>query len=110
MDLSVTHSGVNLTGENFTLECSVSGTNVLAAFQWSNGRGDLDNNARDITISAADTTSNLHFAPLQQRHEGTYTCNVIIGGEMESKSINITVNGMLKHGQLTKQSKLLGRV
>ena len=96
MDLTITHSGLNLAGENFTLECSVSGTSVLAAFQWSDGRGDLDNNAdkRDITISATATASILHFTPLQLSHRGTYTCNVVIDGATESKSVNVSVNGV----------------
>ena len=97
VDISITHSGLNFAGENLTLECSVSGTNVLAAFQWSDGRGDLENNTdtRDmISTSATATASSLHFTPLQESHEGTYNCCVIIGGAKESKSVNVSVNGM----------------
>ena len=85
---------MSIAGETFTLECSVSGTIDIVIFQWLAEQGTpvVSDGSRTITNSASG--SYLHFGTLQQSHEGTYTCNATIDGAAESKSINLSVNGI----------------
>ena len=97
MTVAVIQSGVNTAGENFTLECSLNGTNDTddVTFQWSNEISILNasNISSTITVSTADQY--LHFTPLQQQHKGVYTCTAVtVNGATESKSITLSVNGI----------------
>ena len=92
-------TGINTAGDNFTLECSLSGTNDTddVVFQWFNDRTILSANniSSDITVSTSGHAQQLHFTPLQQQHEGVYTCTVAtVNGATESKSTIVTVNGI----------------
>ena len=91
-------SGSPTAGENYSLECSAYGT--MAIFEWlgpPNGRTSVVNTS-SITISFNSTTSQLQFWPLQQSHNGSYSCRAITDEEtLFSEPIQISVNGNLFH-------------
>ena len=95
----VTSSGMDTVGESYVLDCFVKGANdttlSMTNFQWFDEHGNhIDNNGSATTV--ANVTSgnyNLHFSPLQQYHEGMYTCKATVYGTTGSKSVNLTVKG-----------------
>ena len=84
---------MNTAGENFTLECSVNGTNESTLYQWSNEQGQPVISDGSISVTNSTSVSFLHFSPLFQSHQGIYTCNASIAEATESKSFNVSVNG-----------------
>ena len=91
MTVTIIHSGVNTAGESYTLECYVNGKNDSTIIQWFDEQGSpvVSDGSRAITNSTA-SGSYLHFSPLQQSHEGIYTCSA---GAAVSKPANLSVNG-----------------
>ena len=91
--VTITHSGLNTAGEDYTLECSMNGTNDSAIFQWLDELGTplINDGSRKIVNSTS--SSYLQFIPLQQSHEEAYTCNATIASVTESKSAKLSVNG-----------------
>ena len=87
--ITITHSGVNTAGDTYTLECYVNGTKSTI-IQWLDEQGTpvFSDGSRAITNSTPG--SFLHFSPLQQSHEGIYTCSA---GAAVSQSANLSVNG-----------------
>ena len=98
--MTISHTGSSATGENFTLDCSVTiapnplPENVsLPTYEWFFG----PNNASlpfgvavsNVTNINNTYTSALHFSPLSQSHAGMYTCR--LGGN-ERLANNITIS------------------
>ena len=72
--VSISLIGSPTAGENYTLECSANGS--MVTFEWL---GPLDGrtpvaNTSSISITSNSTTSQLQFRPLQQSHNGSYSC------------------------------------
>ena len=90
-----TPSSSPIAGEAYTLVCSAGGS--TATFQWlgpPDGMTPVDSSST-ISIGSNSTTSLLQFMPLQQSHNGSYTCSVSTGGQnLNSNPIIITVNGI----------------
>ena len=89
-------SGSPMTaGENYTLECSVGGSE--GNFQWLKGPPDGRTpvvNSDSTTISFTSTSSQLQFRPIQQSDNGLYVCNYSVGElSFVSEPVIIIVNG-----------------
>ena len=89
-------SGSPVAGESYTLECSAGG--FMASFLWL-GPPDgitpfVESSSR--TIVSNSTASQLQFRPLQQSHNGSYSCSVSTGGQnLISQPIVVSVNGII---------------
>ena len=94
--VSVTTMGSPVAGESYTLECSAGG--VMAKFEWlgpSNGRT-LIVNSSSVIIRSNSSISQLQFRPLQQSHNGSYTCRAVTNEDtLLSQPIEIQVKGKL---------------
>ena len=72
----------------YTLECSTGGTE--ATFHWL---GSVVNNS-SISISSNLSSSQLLFQPLQQSHDGPYSCRATTDDDtLSSDPIEINVKG-----------------
>ena len=91
-----TPSGSPTAGEAYTLVCSAGGS--TATFQWlgpPDGMTPVDISGSAISIASNSTTSQLQFMPLQQSHNGSYTCSVSTDGQnLNSNPVIISVNGI----------------
>ena len=97
MTVSIIQSGVNSAGENFTLECTLNGTNDTddVIFQWSDERSILSASNISSAITVSTSGRYLYFIPLQQQLTGIYTCTAVtVNGATESKSTTLSVNGI----------------
>ena len=96
MTVNISQSGVNTAGENFIMECYLSGTNDTddVTFQWSNERNILIASNISNAIAVSTSGRHLHFIPLQQLHEGMYTCTATVNGATEYVSTTLSVNGI----------------
>ena len=77
-------SGFPIAGQSYTLECSVGES--TATFQWlgpPDGRTPIANSGA-ITISTTSTSSQLEFRPIQQFHNGSYSCRATTGESVVS--------------------------
>ena len=108
--VTISPSGSNTTGETYSLMCSATLFDPIPlppdvpspTFEWFSGLNNASlpssvtptatvfssSNANSITY-----TNTLQFSPLSQSHAGMYTCQ--LGAGRLTKSINVTVNGML---------------
>ena len=77
----ITTSGTATAGQNYSLECSVTGTTDPATYQW------LDSNGTQLTGS-----SQLEFSPLLTSDAGTYTCRATVGSVVVEGSNTLEVN------------------
>ena len=69
--------GTPIAGEIYSLECSTGGT--VATFHWlgpPNGQTPIINDS-SVIISSNYSSSQLLFWPLQQSHDGPYSCHAI---------------------------------
>ena len=86
--------GSPIAGENYTLECSNNG--IVAAFEWlgpPNGSMPIVNTS-SITIISHQSASQLQFRPLQQTHNGSYSCRVVTDEDtVSSEPIELSVKG-----------------
>ena len=86
----ITTSGVNIAGENYSLECSftMTGSTEQPTITW------LDPMDSEITSGVVTTGSMsiLIFNPLAASHAGTYTCRATLGDASQSSILNITVD------------------
>lgn len=87
--------GSSIAGENYTLECSTGG--IVVTFEWlgpPNASAPVVNASSVITIISNLSTSQLQFRPLQQSHNGSYTCYAVSDEDtLSSEPIEISVNG-----------------
>ena len=93
VSVTITTSGSTTAGENFILNCSVNGSS--ATFQWLERTETPVTNGNSRTITTSSSSSQLHFTPLHESHGGTYTCNTTIAKITESKSVVLSVNGIV---------------
>ena len=91
--LTISHSGVDIAGESYILQCLVNGTSNVREFQWLDERGSPVAGEEQIISSPKSSGSQLQFSPLHQSHGGTYTCSVTIAGTIRSESTSLSVNG-----------------
>ena len=79
-----------IAGESYFLECSAGDS--TATFQWL-GPSDVVNSTF-VTISSNSSTSQLQFRPLQQSHNGSYSCRAVTNGDvLLSQPIEIHAKG-----------------
>ena len=77
----ITSTGTSTAGETFSLDCSVSGTDDSATYQWSDSNG-----------TRLANTSQLQFSPLLASHAGTYTCEATVGGVVVENSTTLEIS------------------
>ena len=93
----ITPLGFPIAGESYTLECSAGG--AMATFEWlgsPDGRTQVVNSS-SITINSdnSSATSQLQFRPLQQSHNGSYSCRAVTDEDtLSSEPVEINVNGI----------------
>ena len=87
-------SGSSMAGENYTLECSASGSN--GTFQWlKNGMTLVVGNNSRLEIIPNAASSRLQFRPAAQSDNGSYSCNATVGElSLSSEPVVISVNGI----------------
>jgi hypothetical protein len=82
----ITAFGTSIAGESYSLECSTGGTE--ATFHWL---GSAINDS-SVLISSNLSSSQLLFQPLQQFHDGPYSCRAITDEDtLLSEPIEISV-------------------
>ena len=91
--LTVEYSGSNLTGNNFTLNCSVNLVMGLVGdteFTWNKIEGPMMNfnPARDVDSSQADSRV-VDFVPLVYDNRGLYQCVFIFDSSITNDNISI---------------------
>ena len=77
----ITYTGIQTAGQNYSLDCSVTGTTDPATYQW------FDSNGTQLT-----NTSQLQFSPLLASHDGTYTCRATVGSVVVENSDIVKIN------------------
>ena len=93
----VTLLGSPTAGESYTLEYYVG--DPVVTFEWlgpPDGRTPVTNSSSSLTISSGSSTSQLQFRPLQQSHNGSYSCRATTheGTIVLSEPVDIQVNGI----------------
>ena len=92
-------AGVLSAGENNTLTCSVTvvGSVTTPTFQWFHDNAKLTSGdtrtIADRGESSYPYSSILRFSPLQQFHQGNYTCIVSVDRVHSSKTTSYNVGG-----------------
>ena len=95
--VSLTAHGSSTAGESYSLQCSVGESQTT--FEWL--RGPLDGrtpiaNSSSLTITFNSSSSQMHFRPLQQSHNGSYSCRAIAGEDtLLSQPIGVHAKGKL---------------
>ena len=94
--VSLRADGSPVAGDSYSLECSAG--NYVARFQWlgpPDGRTPVVNGGTDtIIIISNSSTSQLQFRPLQQSHNGSYSCRAVTNGDnLLSHPIEIHAKG-----------------
>ena len=94
--VSVTANGPSTAGEGYILECSAG--EPRTTFQWlgpPDGRTPVvSSRSRSIAIVSNSSTSQLQFRPLQQSHNGSYSCRTTTNDSaILSQPIEIRANG-----------------
>ena len=77
----ITSTGTLTAGQNYSLDCSVTGTTDPATYQW------FDSNGTQLT-----NTSKLQFSPLLASDAGTYTCRATVGSVVVENSDTVQIN------------------
>ena len=86
-------------GESYSLTCSagVMGSANTPKFQWyQDGNALSTEDSRSITDEEKTSSpycSTLRFSPLQEFHQGTYTCTVTVDGVSSNSTANVSVGG-----------------
>jgi hypothetical protein len=78
---TVTPIGTPTAGETFSLDCSVSGIDDTATYQW------FDSDGTQLT-----NTSELQFSPLRASEGGVYTCQATVRGVVVEETTTVNVN------------------
>ena len=85
----VTTTGSLIAGESYSLECSTGGT--VALFHWLSPVV----NDSSVFITSNLSSSQLLFRPLQQSHDGSYSCRAMTDEDtLMSEPIEISVKGI----------------
>ena len=86
----ITAFGSSIAGESYTLECSTGGTEATFLNHWL---GSVVNDS-SISISSNLSSSQLLFQPLQQSHDGPYSCRATTDDDtLSSDPIEINIKG-----------------
>ncbi len=86
----ITAFGSSVAGESYSLECSTGGTE--ATFHWLDSESIINDSS--VLISSNLSSSQLLFQPLQQFHDGSYSCRAITDEDtLLSEPIEISVKG-----------------
>jgi hypothetical protein len=105
MLVTVTPSGINIAGQNYTLLCAVTvtGSNDQPTITWFTDDGVEINSTSDVTRTLSMTSSDvdsagnysgtLLFNPLVSSHAGTYTCRASLDDAEVTDSISVVVRG-----------------
>ena len=80
------------------LECSVDGSE--GTFQWlgpPDGRTPVIENSPRVNILSNTISSQLQFRPIQQSHNGSYSCSAATNGglTLSTESVDTSVNGIV---------------
>ena len=92
MYVSISGSGDQLVGQDYTLTCQVNagGETVTYVYQW----------IKDGTEITNATSATLSFSSLAATDSGDYTCRVTVGNQTSTSAsvpINITTAGKKKY-------------
>ena len=77
-------SATPTVGENYTLNCAVSGATVTT-YQW-----------RKDGVVLSELGSTLSFSPLRLSHAGRYTCSVTVNEKIYRENMNISLISKFK--------------
>ena len=90
ISLSITPSGTYTAGETYSLECSatVTGSTDQPTIIWLD---QINNPVPSEMVTTTGSMSTLTFNPLAASHTGTYTCRGMVGGAVQSETVEITV-------------------
>ena len=96
-NICITAHGDNTAGEIYTLECSVIVSTMESSqpdITWMDIERILSYNiTTNSDVGIYEYSSNLTLNPLSASHAGMFTCEAMVGGAVESMSINVTVKG-----------------
>ena len=95
--------GVTTLGEMYSLTCTatINGSTTTPTFQWFHDSSELTSGgdqriiSNGMSMSESSYSSTLSFNPLQQSHQGTYTCIVSVGGVSSNGTTSISLGGEL---------------
>ena len=90
ISVSITPSGTNTAGETYSLVCSVTvaGSTDTPTITWLDP---MDSQVPSDMVSTTGSMSTLTFTPLSASHAGTYTCRAVVGGEVLTDTLMVTV-------------------
>ena len=96
--VSITTSGINAAGENYSLLCSatVVGSTDVPIITWLDS---MNNTVPSGIVTTNGSTSTLVFNPLAASQAGTYTCSATVGGTVQNETEAVTVLG--KYSSIT---------
>ena len=106
MLVTISPSGLDIAGQNYTLLCAVTvtGSNDQPAITWIRDDGVELNFTSDATStvsinnndvdSAGNYSATLMFSPLAASHAGTYTCRANLDDAQVTDSISVVVKGI----------------
>ena len=77
----ITPTDTPTAGETYSLDCSVSGIDDPATYQW------FDSNRTQLS-----NTSELRFSPLRASEGGDYTCQAAVRSIVIEETITVNVN------------------
>ena len=94
--VSITASGTNTTGKNYSLECSatVTGSADQPTIIWLHDGDEISPTDPTRMVSPPTLRSSsytLTFNPLLASHAGTYMCTVMVGSVVETVTVDVTV-------------------
>ena len=103
LSASITSSGNNTDGELYQLTCTstldgYTGA-LIPSFQWTGPPDDMvitvgsGGDTRMVLPEDTSFSSVLQFNPLRVTHEGSYTCEVVVGHARETSNVMVLVNG-----------------
>ena len=81
VNIVITPTGTPTAGETFSLNCSVTGTDDSATYQW------FDSNGTQLI-----NISQLQFSPLRASEGGAYSCRATVRGVVVEGTATVTVN------------------
>ena len=105
MLVTVSPSGLDIAGQNYTLLCAVTvtGSNDQPAITWIRDDGveftsvttsTVSMNSNDVDSAGYNYSVALMFSPLAASHAGTYTCRANLDDAQVTDSITVVVKGI----------------